>query len=160
MSVPHMEQLCALLQLLALPVTGQVRLVPGDCGRVEQLASTLHRWRQGLPAELAATNALAVGAGHSFIVCLAEDSRGRIWVGSRGGLSRLDPGTGIFVNYTEAQGLPNSSAYGALVDSADRIWVSSNRGLARLDPGSLRGDGSGGGLRVYGSRHQHPRPDV
>ncbi|MCX6561078.1 MAG: response regulator [Candidatus Aminicenantes bacterium] len=69
-----------------------------------------------------------------FIVSLNEDSKGGIWVGSRDGLSRLDPKTGKFANYTEAQGLPNNSAYGVLVDAKDRVWVSSNRGLACLDP--------------------------
>jgi hypothetical protein len=33
-----MQQLKIILQMLALPVTGQVRLVPDDCARVEALA--------------------------------------------------------------------------------------------------------------------------
>jgi PAS domain S-box-containing protein len=71
-----------------------------------------------------------------FIVCLNRDSQGQIWVGSRDGLSRLDPATGLCRNYSEAEGLPNNSAYGVLVDARDRVWVSSNRGLACLDPAS------------------------
>ena len=74
--------------------------------------------------------------GDDFIVCLNQDSQGHIWVGSRDGLSRLDPATGTFTNYSEAQGLPNNSAYGILVDAGDRVWVSSNRGLTCLNPAS------------------------
>jgi diguanylate cyclase (GGDEF)-like protein len=39
-----------------------------------------------------------------------------------------------FRNYSEAQGLPNSTIYGIEVDTSGRLWLSTNRGLARFDP--------------------------
>lgn len=49
------KELRTLLQIVALPVTGQMRLVSNDCCRLELLARKLRSWRRELPAELAAT---------------------------------------------------------------------------------------------------------
>lgn len=49
------EQLRNLLQLVALPVTGQLRFLADDCCRMEYLARALRAWRRELPVELAAT---------------------------------------------------------------------------------------------------------
>jgi hypothetical protein len=40
--IDEMQQLEAVLQMLALPVTGQVRLVPDDCNRVAALTEAFH----------------------------------------------------------------------------------------------------------------------
>ena len=49
------EQLRNLLQLVALPVTGQVHFLADDCCRMEFLARALRAWRRELPVELATT---------------------------------------------------------------------------------------------------------
>jgi diguanylate cyclase (GGDEF)-like protein len=80
------------------------------------------------------------------------DDRGRVWVGTRGG--GLDEVLGSatvpqrirFQNYSQAQGLPNSTVYGIEVDGGGRLWLSTNRGLARFDP-------AGGEVRNF--RHLH-----
>ncbi len=70
-----------------------------------------------------------------FIPNMAEDSRGRLWIGTTAGLNLFNPADGTFECYTEEKnGLPNNAIYGVLVDEEDSVWVSSNRGLARWNP--------------------------
>jgi len=62
------------------------------------------------------------------------DSRGRMWVGTYGGgLSMCDSGDGHFINYTEKDGLPNTTIYQIVEDGQGRIWVSTNTGLSYFD---------------------------
>ena len=76
----EMEQLRHLLQLIALPVTGQVRLVADDCCRLELLARGLSAWRRGLRARPAVTlttdqeRILAQLDHHLAQVCLEPSS--------------------------------------------------------------------------------------
>jgi hypothetical protein len=84
------------------------------------------------------------------------DGRGQVWVGTRGaGLdevsgSALTPERIRFRNYSEAQGLPNSTIYGIEVGAGGRLWLSTNRGLARFDPvtGEVRNFGRLHGLQA------------
>ncbi len=67
------------------------------------------------------------------------DETGQVWIGTRGG--GLDRARGApfsergltFENFSEADGLPNSTVYGIESDGKDRLWLSTNRGLSRLD---------------------------
>ncbi|MFO1426470.1 MAG: two-component regulator propeller domain-containing protein [Steroidobacteraceae bacterium] len=67
------------------------------------------------------------------------DETGQVWVGTRGG--GLDRVSGsplwarglVFENFSELDGLPNSTIYGIESDGRDRLWLSTNRGLARFD---------------------------
>lgn len=65
---------------------------------------------------------------------LLEDSSGLIWIGTQGGLNRLDPVEGSLRAYREKDGMPNDTVLGILQDEAGFLWVSTNNGLARLDP--------------------------
>lgn len=47
-------ELRSLLQIIALPVAGQVYLLPDDCCRLEVLTNALATWCQQLPARLKA----------------------------------------------------------------------------------------------------------
>ncbi len=69
-------------------------------------------------------------------LCIYEDSRKRIWVGTSSGLNLLDPETGDCGWYTERDGLPNNTIYGALEDKSGKLWFSTNYGLAQLDTDS------------------------
>ena len=60
-----------------------------------------------------------------------EDSTGNFWVGTAGGLDRLDKATGKFEHFT---GLSNPSAISLLEDSKQRLWVGTDAGLNLLDP--------------------------
>jgi len=74
------------------------------------------------------------------IYTILVDDSGGVWIGTRGGgLDRVvNPGDAPqhlrFVNYSEAQGMPNNTVYGLRADGAGNIWISTNYGLARLDP--------------------------
>jgi len=88
---------------------------------------------------------------HNEILCLKQDRRGRIWIGTGGGLNQLvlptptslhkkpmenrnnDAGA-TFVHYTEKNGLPNNFINGILEDEAGNLWLSTNKGLSQFDP--------------------------
>lgn len=65
--------------------------------------------------------------------CLAKDSKGNVWIGTEAGLSKLDPKTDNFTNYTIINGLANNFIYGILIDENDNLWISTNDGISRFD---------------------------
>jgi ligand-binding sensor domain-containing protein len=61
---------------------------------------------------------------------LLQDSKGFIWIGTKGGVSRFN---GIhFKNFTIADGLPQNRIYKILEDSKANIWVLTENGLSVL----------------------------
>ncbi|MDE6623732.1 MAG: helix-turn-helix domain-containing protein [Alistipes sp.] len=68
------------------------------------------------------------------VMCLAEDSRHNVWIGTRQGLFRYDE-EGACVHFTTADGLPNDIVFGMLEDELGRLWISTNGGLACFDAG-------------------------
>jgi serine phosphatase RsbU (regulator of sigma subunit) len=70
-----------------------------------------------------------------FVFSILEDDRGFLWMGTwGGGFSSFDRKTGEFISYTEKDGLPSNSIYGALEDELGNFWLSSNNGICRFDP--------------------------
>jgi len=59
---------------------------------------------------------------------------GIIWVGTVGGLNRLDQSTGIFTHWTDKDGLPNNTVYAILEDGEGNLWMSTNNGISRFTP--------------------------
>jgi PAS domain S-box-containing protein len=71
------------------------------------------------------------------VLCIHEDSRGTVWIGTNGGgLNKLDRTKGTFVHYLQADGLPNNVVYGVLEDARGLLWISTNSGISRFDPSS------------------------
>lgn len=66
-------------------------------------------------------------------MCVAEDSRRNVWVGTRSGLYRYNEYEHSFTRFTAADGLPNDIVYGILEDELGRLWISTNGGLACFD---------------------------
>ncbi len=65
---------------------------------------------------------------------LMSDSRGQLWIGTYGGgLSLFDPETNGFINFTEKDGLQNTTIYQLVEDAQGRIWMSTNTGISSLD---------------------------
>lgn len=59
---------------------------------------------------------------------LFQDSKGYIWIGTKGGVSKYD---GIkFQNFTVADGLPKNRIYKIIEDSKGHVWVLTDRGLS------------------------------
>ncbi|HUS86944.1 MAG TPA: two-component regulator propeller domain-containing protein [Bacteroidales bacterium] len=72
---------------------------------------------------------------HHLLMGVTEDHYGFIWIGTYGrGLNKLDPETGTFTRYTEADGLPNNVAYGIIEDKNFNIWISTNYGISKFNP--------------------------
>jgi len=68
------------------------------------------------------------------VYALLCDSRGRMWIGTYGGgLSVFDKGSGQFINYTEKDGLQNTTIYQVVEDAQGHIWVSTNTGISSFD---------------------------
>ncbi len=73
----------------------------------------------------------------NYVVGLFEDSRGHIWISTRGaGLNRYDPETGQFIHYSKADGLGGDNVFGVSEDSAGNFWIATDDGLSKLDPAS------------------------
>lgn len=100
------------------------------------------------------------------------DERGGIWVGTRGGGLDRVIGTPagkqplVFRNYSESDGLPNSTVYGIESSARGLLWLSTNRGLARLNPadGQVRSFGRSQGLQSdefnFGAHYQSPSGEL
>jgi ligand-binding sensor domain-containing protein len=74
----------------------------------------------------------ADGLAQSQVFAMIEDSRGYIWLGTRGGgLSRFDGKD--FVNYTSREGLINNYLWTLHEDRQGDIWVGTNGGVCRFD---------------------------
>lgn len=85
------------------------------------------RARDGSWSALTRENGLAANDVYS----IAEDSAGRLWIGSGGsGLTRVEDGR--MRVYSEQDGLPNNVIYQILVESKRSIYCSTNRGVFRL----------------------------
>lgn len=72
---------------------------------------------------------------NSTVNCIFEDSRKRIWIGTRGGLNLYNE-DGNFQLYSKEDGLPGNMVYGILEDSFGRLWISTNVGLSVFNPES------------------------
>jgi signal transduction histidine kinase len=69
------------------------------------------------------------------VLSLAEDRRGRIYVGTGRGVDRLEPETDRIRRYSTADGLVSNSAITAYTDRDGSLWFGTLHGLSRLKPG-------------------------
>ena len=66
---------------------------------------------------------------------IQQDSLGRFWVGTFGGLHLFDPRTATFLeHYYERDGLPSNFVDRLTLDHKGRLWIVTSRGLAVLNP--------------------------
>jgi len=72
--------------------------------------------------------------GNNRIYAIAEDSKGRLWIGSKGSLSLYVRETDEFENFGEDDNFPNNVMMGILEDHNGYIWVSTNSGLSKFNP--------------------------
>ncbi len=83
------------------------------------------------------------------VISILEDKSGVLWVGTEGGLNKLQPtgthgnssyqgsknkGTHGFTHYTEKDGLPDNVIGGILEDNHGNLWLSTNNGLSKFNP--------------------------
>ena len=113
-------------------------------------------WSNG---QIVATYNRDSGLPSNDIRILAQDSRGRIWIGTASGLARVDE-TGIRV-FGPDDGLPAEFTISILEDQAGTIWIGTSFGLARvrddrLDPISF--EHLDGARYIYGILEQSDEP--
>jgi len=76
------------------------------------------------------------------ITALVEDQDGAVWVGTSGGLARLDQELFPYIGSMEYADLQpaDGSVLSLAVDPANNVWVGTTRGLVRLRAGTLSAD--------------------
>ena len=102
-----------------------VSVIAGTDGSV-WLADThdgLMRWKNGHATIFGRTSGLPDDATQS----LFEDSRGRIWVFTKGGLAHSDG-----ERFVAVSGVPSQEVFSITGDEAGNLWLSGNRGLTHL----------------------------
>jgi signal transduction histidine kinase/streptogramin lyase len=62
------------------------------------------------------------------------DQEGIMWIGTMGGLNRLDRDTQTFTRYTVENGLPHNIVGCILGDHKGFLWLGTPKGLSRFDP--------------------------
>ena len=67
------------------------------------------------------------------VTALLEDRNHNVWIGTNGGLNKLDPSTGTITRYLQDDGLPGNDIAGILEDTSGMLWISTASGLARFD---------------------------
>ena len=63
-----------------------------------------------------------------------EDSKGRIWVGTREGLNLFNEQTKQFQTFTTSDGLPDNMILNILEDNHQTLWISTPNGLCNAIP--------------------------
>jgi signal transduction histidine kinase/ligand-binding sensor domain-containing protein len=72
---------------------------------------------------------------HNSVYAFYEDpDEGLIWIGTWGGLDRVERASETVRHYTGEDGLPGGAVYGIVADAAGMLWLVTNHGLARFDP--------------------------
>jgi two-component sensor histidine kinase/streptogramin lyase len=76
------------------------------------------------------------GLPHDFVNSVAVDCKGKVWVGTKHGLSRLDPATGHIHSYFKQHGLPSNNILRVRpMGTGDcHLFVGAEGGYRMLDP--------------------------
>jgi hypothetical protein len=69
---------------------------------------------------------------NNSIICLLQDKRGFIWVGTKDGLSVFNKNREVIRNFTMMDGLPSNYIVSLLEDSNGNIWMGTSNGLSNL----------------------------
>ncbi|MEQ9302366.1 MAG: two-component regulator propeller domain-containing protein, partial [Marinoscillum sp.] len=70
------------------------------------------------------------------ILSLYLDDRNKLWVGTSGGLNKINLSDYSVQQYSQSEGLANNTIHGILEDQMNRLWLSSNNGLFAFTPSS------------------------
>ena len=65
------------------------------------------------------------------ITSFMKDSKGYLWIGAYGGISRFDGKN--FISYTTEEGLPNNRISKIVEDTLGNFWIGTDNGLSRFD---------------------------
>ena len=77
------------------------------------------------------------GLPQTQISSIVQDSKGYLWIGTVGGLSRFN---GIeFSNSSKSEGLLDNQVNCLFVDSANNVWVGNNGGISLVNQNKISG---------------------
>jgi signal transduction histidine kinase/ligand-binding sensor domain-containing protein/CheY-like chemotaxis protein len=71
-------------------------------------------------------------SGIGNVLCVFQDVKGIVWIGSNLGLSRYNGNDGSFTHYSVETGYPIGEVAGFLSDDKANLWVATNAGLIKL----------------------------
>ena len=74
------------------------------------------------------------GLSSNNVRCITEDAWGRLYVGTGGGVDRLDPASGRVKHFTTDEGLASDFLTAAFADPEGTLWFGTLNGLSRLVP--------------------------
>ncbi len=66
------------------------------------------------------------------IICIFEDSKGNIWMGTNAGLNLWNKTTRKFICYQKSNGLPDNYINSILEDNNGNLWIGTNNGLSKF----------------------------
>ena len=69
------------------------------------------------------------------IWCIAEDARGRLYLGTGRGLDRYDPATDTVIHLASPHGLAGSLVNACTTDPGGHVWVATSAGVSHVVPG-------------------------
>ena len=79
------------------------------------------------------------GLPSNTIVSLIEDKQSLLWMGTRNGISRLDPTTDRFQNYSLSDGLKDRVFFNQAIglDNYGKLYIGSPQGIHNADPNKI-----------------------
>ncbi|HEX5056839.1 MAG TPA: EAL domain-containing protein [Gammaproteobacteria bacterium] len=82
---------------------------------------------------------VADGLADPFVASIEPDKSGRLWLGTRGGLSLFDPQREVFENFNKFDGLPANefNRYSHLLSRDGLMYFGGTKGLVVFDPYNL-----------------------
>jgi diguanylate cyclase (GGDEF)-like protein len=127
------------IRALHIDHSGNIWVATHDAGVIvlDPAGHTLRRFRHDSAANSQDSGDTSLSDDSVF--SFAEDSSGKIWIGTATGLDRLDPETGRVESYgnrLRAAGIPGDAALkvnALLVDARGTLWIGLDTALARYD---------------------------
>lgn len=77
---------------------------------------------------------ISTGISDNTINTLYCDAKGRIWIGTFGGLTLYIPNEDSFVNFTKSDGLSDNAILSIIDDDRGNIWLGTNNSLTKFNP--------------------------
>lgn len=75
------------------------------------------------------------GLVHNFVQAVAGDSNGKVWCGTKGGVSVFDGS--LWKSYTESDGLVSNNVLCISVDKSGNVWMGTDKGVTCLSNGKF-----------------------
>lgn len=95
----YLEKIAAILSFISVVIFTVAIGFPGDLTASPAAGNSV-------PEKIAFRHlTTADGLSNNMIHCITQDGEGLLWISTTNGISRFDPNTGIFVNYTKNEGL-------------------------------------------------------